>query len=296
MTPGKFAFIKEHRVRWPIVVMCRVLAVSRSGFFAWVKRPLCASVQRRQQLTGQIRRVHESHRGVYGSPRVHRALLDQGLAVCLNTVARLMRCAGIAGKIKRKFVPRTTDSAHTQRPAPNLLQRNFTPGQPDQRWVSDITYVPTAEGWLYIAAVLDLGCRKIVGWAMDTTMKTTLTLEALRMALTRRRGVHSLCTQGEPLIHHSDRGVQYACDDYQHLLAQHGMRVSMSGKGDCYDNAAMESFWATLKTELVHQERYATHEEAKGSIFEYIEVFYNRVRLHSTLGYQSPEAFKASLT
>jgi transposase InsO family protein len=234
------------------------------------------------------------YRGVYGSPRMYHALLALGVKVCENTVARLMRLAGIAGKKKRKFVPRTTDSSRTQQPAPNLLARDFAPGSPDQRWVSDITYVPTQEGWLYLAAVLDLGCRKVVGWAMDAQMKTTLVLDALRMALARRKQACS--PAGAELIHHSDQGVQYASDDYQQLLDQQGLRVSMSGKGDCYDNAAMESFWATLKTELIHQEDYATREQARGSIFEYIEVFYNRVRLHSTLNYQSPEAFEASLT
>lgn len=293
----KFAFIREHRVVWPIGVMCRVLGVSRGGYFAWVNRPVSAQAQRREQLTAQVRQVHETHRKVYGSPRVHRALLAQGLTVCRNTVAKVMRGAGIAAKKKRQFVPRTTDSSTTQHPAPNLLQRDFAPAPARAQpcWVSDITYIPTAEGWLYLAAVLDLGCRKIVGWAMDATMKTSLTLEALRMALTRSSSLPGV-KASSPLLHHSDRGVQYACDDYQHLLQQHGVQVSMSNRGDCYDNAAMESFWATLKTELVHQENYATREQARGSIFEYLEVFYNRVRLHSTLGYRSPEAFEASLT
>ncbi len=296
----KFAFIREHRTCWPIGVMCRVLGVSRSGFFAWAKRPLSTLAQRREQLAAQVRLVHESHRKVYGSPRVHRVLRAQGLKVCLNTVAKVMRGAGIAAKKKRKFVPRTTDSSMTQHPAPNLLQRDFTPAPARAQpcWVSDITYIPTAEGWLYLAAVLDLGCRKIVGWAMDATMKTSLTLEAMRMALTRSSSLPGV-KASSPLLHHSDRGVQYACDDYQQLLEQHGVQVSISNKGDprnCYDNAPMESFWATLKTELVHQQHYDTHEQARGSIFEYIEVFYNRIRLHSTLGYVSPEAFEASLT
>ena len=286
----KFAFIQEHKTCWPITAMCRVLGVSRSGYHAWRQRPPSVRARRREQLAAQARAVHEANRGVYGSPRVYHALLAQGVKVCVNTVAKVMRWAGIAGKKKRKFVPRTTDSSMTHQPAPNLLERHFTPGKAGERWVSDITYVPTHEGWLYLAAVLDLGTRKIVGWAMAAEMKAGLALDALRMALTRRGP-----GRAEQLLHHSDRGVQYASDDYQRLLEDQRIRVSMSGKGDCYDNAAMESFWATLKTELIHEEDYATHEQAQGSIFEYIEVFYNRVRLHSTLGYVSPEAFEASL-
>ncbi|NJL31871.1 MAG: IS3 family transposase [Phycisphaerales bacterium] len=177
-------------------------------------------------------------------------------------------------------------------PGPEPVATQLHPRQARPALVSDITYVPTAQGWLYLAAVLDLGSRKIVGWAMDATMKTTLTLEALRMALTQRMIKPQAGAKDLPLIHHSDRGVQYASDDYQHLLRQYGVQTSMSDRGDprgCYDNAAMENFWATLKGELVHQERYVTYEHARGSIFEYIEVFYNRVRLHSTLGYQSPK-------
>jgi putative transposase len=273
-------------------LMCRVLGVSRSGFHAWHRREPGDQARRREQLATQVRAVHEAYRGVYGSPRVHRVLRSQGVAVCVNTVAKLMRLAGMAAKKKRRFVPRTTDSAMTQRPAPNRLNRHFAPGRANRRWTGDITYVPTDEGWLYLAAVLDLGTRRIVGWAMTTQMKTTLVLDALRMALSRRGAAGDDAT----LLHHSDQGSQYASDDYQQLLEQHGLEVSMSAKGDCYDNAVMESFWATLKTELIHQEHYATRQQARGSIFEYIEVFYNRVRLHSTLGYQSPEAFEAGLT
>lgn len=288
----RFAFIHAHRACWPAGVMCRVLGVSRSGYFAWRGRSPSRRTQRREQLLTQVVAVYEANRRVYGSPRVHRLLLARGVRVCVNTVARLMRLAGLAAQKKRRYVPRTTDSVMTRRPAPNLLDRDFAPGVPGRRWVSDITCVPTGEGWLYLAAVLDLGCRKVVGWAMDASMKTKLTLDALRMALSRRTGAAGPAG----LIHHSDRGVQYASDDYRRLLETHGVRQSMSGKGDCYDNAAMESFWATLKTELIHREAYATREQARGSIFEYIETFYNRARLHSTLGYQSPEAFEASLT
>lgn len=293
----KFAFIEAHRADWPIAWMCHVLDVSRSGFHAWRTRAPGARALRHEQLTAQVRAAHQAHRKVYGSPRVHQLLLAQGVKVCVNTVAKVMRLAGIAGKKRGKFVPRTTESSMTQRPAANVLERDFTPGRAGERWAGDITYVPTREGWLYLAAVLDLGTRKIVGWAMAAHMKTQLVADALRMALTRRgqRCRETQAFRGRRLIHHSDRGVQYASDDYQQLLEQHGLQVSMSAKGDCYDNAAMESFWATLKTELIGHESYATRDEARVSIFEYIEVFYNRVRLHSTLGYQSPEAFEASL-
>jgi putative transposase len=291
----KFAFIQKHAERWPITVMCRVLDVSRSGFHAWRKRCPSARAQRREQLIAQAKAIHEAHRGVYGSPRVHQVLAAQGVQVCVNTVAKVMRLSGIAAKKRRKFVPRTTDSSMTQKPAPNRLDRDFSSGRAGERWVSDITYVPTRQGWLYLAAVLDLGTRKIVGWALAAQMKASLVLDALRMALSQRGAAPEKLEQ-VGLIHHSDQGTQYASDDYQQLLEQHGLQVSMSAKGDCYDNAAMESFWATLKTELIHQEDYATHEQARGSIFEYIEVFYNRVRLHSTLGYRSPQAFEASLT
>ena len=287
----KFAFIDRHRDRWPIVVMCRVLGVSRSGFFAWCKRPPSAGSQHRAELTEQVRQVHEANRKVYGSPRVHRALRHAGVAVCVNTVAKLMRLAGIQGQKKRSFVPRTTDSSATTSPAPNSLSRNFAIGAINRRWVSDITYVPTGEGWLYLAAIVDLGSRRVVGWAMDVTMAATLVCDALRMALQQRGPL-----PGAGMLHHSDRGSQYASDDYQQLLQQHGANASMSRPANCYDNAAMESFFATLKTELIHSEAYATHQQARASIFEYIEVFYNRKRLHSTLGYISPERFEASLT
>jgi len=290
----KFAFIDRHRRQWPITTMCRVLDVTRSGFHAWRHRGPGVRAQRREQLATQVQAVHETNRRVYGSPRVYEALIASGVKVCVNTVAKVMRQAGIAAKKKRKFVPRTTDSSMTRRPAPNLLERDFAPGKADERWTSDITYVPTDKGWLYLAAVLDIGTRRIVGWSMAAHMKAELVIDALQMALARRGRSATRGRQTE-LIYHADQGSQYASDDCQQLVKQHGLRMSMSARGDCYDNAVMESFWATLKTELIHHERYATHDEARASIFEYIEAFYNRVRLHSTLGYQSPEAFEASL-
>jgi putative transposase len=283
----KFAWVQEHRQAFGIEAMCRVLEVSSSGFYAWRGRPISERQRRRSELAQQIRAVHTHSRGVYGSPRVHRALEAQGRQVCENTVARIMRLERIRAGIKKRFVPRTTDSAHAHRPAPNRLDRCFEANRPNRKWVADITYVATEEGWLYVAAVMDLYSRRIVGWSMADHMKARLVSDALSMALARR--------SPEPgLLHHSDRGVQYACDDYQELMARHGIACSMSGRGNCYDNAAMESFWATLKTELVHPAHYATRQQAKASIFEYIEVFYNRIRLHSSIGYVSPEWFEAS--
>jgi putative transposase len=284
----KFGFIKEHRRVWPAGLICRVLGVSRSGFFAWLKRGISRRRQRRQELAVKVRTVHREHRGVYGSPRVCAALNAQGEKVCRHTVAKVMREQEIRARVTKRFVPCTTDSNHRHSVADNVLDRDFAAQQPNQKWAADITYVPTGEGWLYLAAVIDLCSRKIVGWSMASHMEAELVNDALEMALARRRP-----KQG--LLHHSDRGVQYACDDYQGLLAKHGIQCSMSGKGDCWDNAVMESFWATLKTELVYQEPYATREQARASIFEYVEAFYNRKRLHSSLGYVSPEMFEASL-
>lgn len=284
----KFAFIKEHLIEFPVEVSCDVLEVSRSGYYAWCRRPPSRRARRREELADKIQQVHRENREVYGSPRVCQVLRAQGESVCKNTVADIMKERQIRAKSKKKFVPRTTDSRHQQPVAANALDRQFNAELPNQKWAADITYIPTDEGWLYLAGVIDLCSRKIVGWSMANHMESSLVSEALKMALARR-------DPGEGLLHHSDRGVQYASEDYLHLLHSNEMRISMSGKGDCWDNAAMESFWATLKTELVNHEHYATHEQARASIFEYIEVFYNRKRLHSSLGYVSPETFEAGL-
>jgi transposase InsO family protein len=284
----KFAFIEEHLLPYPIKLVCLVLAVSRSGYYSWLKRPESARSKRRAELVEKIKAVHEENRQVYGSPRVHRVLESQGQSVCENTVAAVMKEHRIRARTKRKFVPRTTDANHARPVADNVLDRQFTADLPDQKWAADITYIPTDEGWLYLAGVIDLCSRKIVGWSMADHMRTDLVSQALQMAICQR-------SPGQGLLHHSDRGVQYASDDYQHLLNLHNMEVSMSGKGDCWDNAVMESFWATLKNELVNQEHYLTRDRARQSIFQYIEIFYNRQRLHSSIGYQSPEAFEASL-
>jgi putative transposase len=284
----KFAFIKENLREFPVGVSCDVLEISRSGYYAWLNRPASARTRRREELAVKIERVHEENRKVYGSPRVCEALKAEGESVCQNTVADIMREREIRVKTKKKFVPVTTDSRHNQPVVGNVLDRQFNAELPNQKWVADITYIPTGEGWLYLAGVMDLCSRRIIGWSMADHMKTELVGDALKMAIARR-------CPGEGLLHHSDRGVQYASDDYMYLLQSHNIEASMSGKGNCWDNAVMESFWSTIKTELVHLEQYATHEEARASIFEYIEVFYNRKRLHSSLDYQSPEAFEASL-
>jgi putative transposase len=270
-------------------VMCRVLQVTRSGYYAWRKRAPSVTAERRAKLTDQIRHVHERSRAVYGSPRVHRDLLEADMRCSKNTVAKLMRAAGLRSKMHRRFRVRTTDSRHTHPIAPNRLNRAFCQPQPDRAWAADITYVRTAEGWLYLAVVIDLCSRKIVGWATSDSLAAELCLRALQLAIEQRR------PQNE-VLHHSDRGVQYACDDYQGLLTRHGLQASMSRRGNCYDNAVTESFFGTLKTELVYHEHYATQEVARQSLFEYIEVFYNRRRRHSSLGYLSPVEYEESLT
>ena len=284
----KFAFMEEHLSDYPRTVVCRVLKVSCSGYYAWRRRPVSLRQQRQEVLAARIAVVHQENRQVYGSPRICKALNAKGPEVCRNTVAKIMREQSIRAKTKKKFVPRTTDSQHDYPVERNLLDRQFDAPRPNRKWVADITYIPTDEGWLYLAGVLDLCSRKIVGWAMADHLEAQLPAEALSMAIVQRRPKAGL-------LHHSDRGVQYASDHYRQLLDQAGMDVSMSHKGDCWDNAVMESFWSTLKTELVSHQRYATRAQAKAAIFEYIEVFYNRQRLHSTLGYVSPEAFEASL-
>lgn len=281
----KFAFIRENKAEFPVEVLCDVLRVSRSGYYAWTRRPPSPAALRCDRLVTAIREVHGASRATYGSPRVHRALVARGVSCCENTVAKLMRRHEIRSKARRRFVVRTTDSRHDRPVARNVLNREFYPDRPDATWAADITYVPTAEGWLYLAVVLDLFSRRVVGWATADHLRSELACDALRMALEHRR-------PGGALLHHSDRGVQYASEAYGRLLAEHGIEPSMSRTGDCWDNAVAESFFSTTKRELTHHESYATREEARRSLFEYIEVFYNRRRLHSTLGYRSPAEFE----
>ena len=270
---------------WPLSVLCSVLGVARSGFYAWGKRSVSRRRQRQEQLVEAMREIHgQRHKRSYGSPRMQRELVAQGHRVSENTVARLMRQSGLRATTARKF-RHTTDSNHRLPVAQNVLDRQFEASGPNEKWVSDITYVWTDEGWLYLAAVEDLYSRKVVGWSLGERLTSELVNEALRMAIGRQLPMVDL-------LAHSDRGSQYASGSYQRLLASRGITCSMSRKGNCWDNAPMESFFATLKKELVHQERYATREEARQSLFEYIEVFYNRVRRHSAIGYQSPTRFE----
>jgi putative transposase len=280
----KYRFIEEHRTQWPVRLMCRVLQVSPGGYYTWRDRPASTQQQRREALTSEIRDIHQEVKERYGSPRMHAELLARGQSCCVNTVAKLMLQHGIAAKTKRKFRC-TTDSNHDLAVADNLLDRQFEPTAANQVWVADITYIPTWEGWLYLAAVEDLYSRQIIGWSMSERITSRLVVDALEMAVARR-------LPGEGLLAHSDRGSQYASDHYQRLLERHGIACSMSRRGDCWDNAPMESFFASLKKELVHHENYQTREEARASVFEYIEVFYNRVRRHSALGYQSPVEYE----
>jgi transposase InsO family protein len=281
----KYQFIAAHRAEFEITVMCRVLAVSRSGYYAWLKRPTSSRKMADQELSQQIKEIHHHSRQTYGSPRIQAELAENGVNCGHNRVARLMRDEELWAKQKRKFKVTTTDSAHNYPVAPNLLNQDFTASRPNEKWLVDITYIPTAEGWLYLAVVMDLYSRRIVGWAMSDSLERHLVIVALHMALTMR--------QPPPgLLHHSDRGSQYASEDYQAWLTKYQIQGSMSRTGNCYDNAPMESFFATLKTELVHHCHYQTKAEAKTDIFEYIELFYNRFRRHSALHYQSPVNFE----
>lgn len=286
----KYACIKAHRDAFDITLMCRMLQVSRSGFYAWEKRPLSQRAYEDQRLRLHVRASHRSSRGRYGSPRVYQHLKAQGERTSEKRVARLMREEGLRGKQRRKHRT-TTNSRHANPVAENVLNRQFEPEQvegPNRVWVSDLTYVPTQEGWLYLAIVLDLAARVVVGWSMSDSMESSVVLNALQMALESRR-------PRPGLLHHSDRGVQYACEDHRALLAAHGITASMSRKGNCWDNAVAESFFATLERELIDDADWETHEQAKRDIFEFIEIWYNRQRLHSTLGYMTPVSYEALL-
>jgi len=280
----RYSFIEGHREQWPVSIQCRVLNVSRSGFYAWCSRDQSMASRRRVELTKRIAEIHQASRRTYGSPRVHAELVSQGHRCNRKTVAKWMREAGIQAKSHGRFRVTTTDSNHAHPVAPNIVNRDFEPAGKNQTWTADITYVFTDEGWLYLAAVEDLFTRQIVGWSMSERIDSRLVVDALEMAIARE-------CPGEELIAHSDRGVQYASEHYQRLLKEHGITCSMSRKGNCWDNAPMESFFATLKKELVHHERYQNRSEARHSLFEYIEVFYNRVRRHSALNYQTPTQF-----
>jgi putative transposase len=277
----RFRFIEDRRIDYPVTIMCDVLGVSPAGYYAWRSRPECRRSAANRELVHDIQQVHRNTNGRYGSPRIHAELQAQGRGASRGRIERLMRRHGIRAIMARPRRVRTTDSRHNLPIAPNLLERNFIAAAPNRIWLADITYIETDQGWLYLAAVMDLYSRRIVGWAMEDHLRADLPLAALRMAISAQR-------PGAGLIHHSDRGVQYASADYRKLMRSAGLHASMSRKADCYDNAPMESFFHTLKTELVHHRQYATRQEAKRDIFAYIEGFYNRTRRHSAIGYISP--------
>ena len=281
-----FRFIHEHRHLWPVRLLCQTLEVSTAGYYAWQGRPASARAQRRDTLLGEIRAVHAAVKARYGSPRMHAALVARGHGCCVNTVAQLMRQAGIAAKTARKYRC-TTDSNHDRPVADNLLGRQFDPAGPNEAWVADITYIPTGEGWLYLAVVEDLYARRVVGWSMAENLESRLVVDALALAVERR-------LPGEGLLAHSDRGSQYASEHYQRLLARHGITCSMSRRADCWDNAPMESFFASLKKELIHGSDFATRAAARAAVVEYIEVFHNNQRRHSSLEYVSPAEYEQS--
>jgi len=279
-----FRFIDEHRDAWPVRRLCQALDVSAAGYYAWRDRPASARRQRHDALLVEIRAIHAEVKARYGSPRVQAELAARGHDGCVNTVAKLMRDHAIRAETARKFRC-TTDSDHDLPVAENLLDRQFDPDAPNQAWVADITYIPTAEGWLYLAAVEDLYARRVVGWSMAEHLESRLVVDALALAVERR-------LPGEGLLAHSDRGSQYASDHYQSVLARHGITCSMSRRADCWDNAPMESFFASLKKELVHDADFATQAQARAAIVEYIEVFYNTKRRHSSLRYVSPAEYE----
>jgi putative transposase len=272
-----------------VETLCGALGVSVSGYYAWRTRPPSQRQQTDAVLLTQIRTVYQEGRGVYGSPRIHAALRQQGVCCSRKRVARLMRQHSLYSRRRPKRRVRTTDSQHHRPVAPNLLKRDFSANAPNEKWVGDIVGIWTAEGWLYLAGLLDTYSRFIVGWAMSNYRDEALVTDALRMALVRRDR-----PQPTDLIHHTDRGSQYTADDYLALLKDYGIQVSMSNKGDPYDNAMMESFFSTLRAELTDLERFPTRQAARTAVFEFMEVFYNRQRLHSSLGYRSPAAFETA--
>ena len=282
----KYAWIKDHRDRFTTALMCRVLKVSRGGYYDWRKRKASVRQQKREKLAQLARIYHERSRKIYGYRKVHEDLVrEEKIACCKETVRKVMRQESLFSCVKRKFVC-TTDSKHSLPVAENILDRDFEATAPDQKWVADITYIATEEGWLYLATVLDLFSRRIVGWSMSQHINAELVCSALKTAIAQR-------CPGDELLHHSDRGVQYAAQTFQELLDIHGIKCSMSRKGNCWDNASQESFFGKLKSEWIQNRIYPNREEAQQDIFYYIEVFYNRQRRHAALGYVSPAEYEA---
>jgi putative transposase len=278
-----FRFIAAEKAHHPVARLCRVLHVSTSGYYAWVSRPPAARMQANVELTQRIRQVHQTSRGTYGAPRIQAELWAEGRAVSRKRVARLMRQAQLVGCRPRGFVRTTV--ADPSACAPDLVRRDFRAQAPDRLWLTDITYVPTGEGWLYLAAIVDAFSRRVIGWAMADHLRVELAISALEMAVQTRHPAVGL-------VHHSDRGSQYTAGAYTAVLATHGIRPSLGHPGTCWDNAVAESFFASLKTELLHRQAWPTRQAAQSAIFEYLEGWYNRHRRHSTLGYLSPVDFE----
>ncbi|NHN35616.1 IS3 family transposase [Paenibacillus agricola] len=276
--------IYEHRSEYRLEKMCRIMNVSRSGYYKWLGRPESNRERQHKEWTGQVKEVYERSRQIYGSPKVTQQLKKNGISISERTVTRIMKANGIRSKTVKKYKA-TTNSKHSLPVQENVLNREFTASKPNEKWVTDITYVSTNEGWFYLASVMDLFSRKIVGWHMSERMTKELVLQALKQAYGRQH-------PGQRLLHHSDRGSQYASLDYQKQLQLYGMVGSMSRKGNCYDNACIESFHSVLKKEWIYLHKYETREEAKKSIFEYIEVFYNNQRIHSSIGYNTPSDYE----
>ena len=283
---SRYRFIRAEKATYPVALLCRLLGVARSGYYAWARRGGSARARADEELTAQIAQIHQGSRRTYGAPRVHAALQGCGVRCGSRRVARLMRAAGLVGCRRRRA--RTTVADPAQAPAPNLVAREFSAPTPDRLWIGDITYVATWEGWLYLAVLLDAHSRRVVGWAMADHLRAELALEALQMALAARQ-------PAADLVHHTDRGCQHTAGAHQDALAARGIAVSMSRTGDCYDNAMAESFCATLKTELIDTRSWPTRRAARQAIFEWLEVWYNRQRLHSALAYRSPAAFEQAL-
>ena len=279
----KFRFISAYRETFKVGRMCSLLNVSRSGYYMWLRRPESRRSRENRALENKIRLLHAASHGIYGAPKIHQDLVDDGVRCGKNRVARIMRKAGIRSRAKKKFKA-TTNSKHNLPVAPNILNQDFTVDAPDRAWVADITYIATKQGWLYLAVLVDLFNRKVIGWSASPTMTRALAIDALQMALDQR-------TPNQGLVHHSDRGSQYASADYQKLLSKHDIACSMSRKGNCYDNAVAESFFHLLKTEWVNHHKYLTRSEAISSLFYYIEIFYNRKRRHSALNYLTPQQY-----
>lgn len=284
----RYQFMHEHRDAYPLTMLAKILEVSSSGYYAWIQRPPSERLRRREQLAEAVRSAYDDSHGIYGSRKVARELVERSVQACRNTVAGLMRQMSLESRAqrRRRYVV-TTDSDHPDPIAPNRLDRDFTATAPNEKWVADITFVPTDEGWAYLAAVMDLFSRRIVGWAVSDSLETSLVLDAIGHAIAARR-------PGPGLVHHSDRGSQYASGRHRALLANHGIECSMSRRGDCWDNAPMERFMGSFKNEWAKHHHYETVEAVRRSVFKYIEIFYNRERRHQALGYVSPVQFEAN--